>query len=424
MVNKEAIKSAIVDKEEELKSKMRTEKIVERELKVEKITEDVASIITGVRRCGKSMLAFMLTQQKNATYVNFEDERLQLREEELNAILEAIASLKGNVEFIVFDEIQYVYGWERFISRILPTKKVIITGSNARLMSKEFATFLTGRHIDFNLFPFSFRGYLLLNGFNPNIYLTEDIAKRKNLLVEYLKMGGFPLAYKVGRRFISENYSDIVERDVIQRYNIKFKNAVKELAKYYVSNCAQEVSFNRLKNILNLKSVHTVKDYSIYLSNAYLIFFLERFSPKLKESIIAPKKIYCIDNGIVNTIGFKISENIGSLMENLVAVELFRRKSYWAKEWEIYYWKDSQQHEVDFVIKNGMRVTLLIQVTSASGKDEVERREISSLIKASEQLNCKELLTITWDYEDELKIENKTIKFLPLWKWLITPHLF
>ncbi|MCW1298682.1 MAG: ATP-binding protein [Candidatus Parvarchaeota archaeon] len=237
-------------------------------------------------------------------------------------------------------------------------------------------------------------------------------------------MGGFPLAYKVGRRFISENYSDIVERDVIQRYNIKFKNAVKELAKYYVSNCAQEVSFNRLKNILNLKSVHTVKDYSIYLSNAYLIFFLERFSPKLKESIIAPKKIYCIDNGIVNTIGFKISENIGSLMENLVAVELFRRKSYWAKEWEIYYWKDSQQHEVDFVIKNGMRVTLLIQVTSASGKNEVERREIRSLIKASEQLNCKELLTITWDYEDEMKIENKTIKFLPLWKWFITPHIF
>lgn len=422
MVSTEAIKSAIVDKEEELKSKARTEKIVERELKVEKITEDVANIVTGVRRCGKSMLAFMLTQQKNAAYVNFEDERLQLRGEELNTLLEAIASLKGSVEFIVFDEIQYVDGWERFISRILPTKKVIITGSNARLMSKEFATFLTGRHINFDLFPFSFREYLLLNDFNPNMWLTVDIARTKNLLVEYLKTGGFPLAHKVGRRFISENYSDIVERDVILRYNIKFKNVLKELAKYYVSNCAQEVSFNRLKNILNLKSVHTVKDYTGYLSNAYLIFLLEKYSPKLKESIIAPKKIYCIDNGIVNTIGFKISENIGSLMENLVAVELLRRRSYWAKESEVYYWKDAQQHEVDFVIKNDRRVTLLIQVTCASGKDEVERREIRSLIKASEQLNCKELLTITWDYEDKLKIENKTIKFLPMWKWLITSH--
>ncbi|MEM2940345.1 MAG: ATP-binding protein [Thermoproteota archaeon] len=419
MVNIEAIKSAIVDKEEELKNKVETERIIERELKVGKISEDVASIITGVRRCGKSILAFLLTQRKNAAYINFEDERLQLKQDELNAILEATASLKGEVEFIVFDEIQYMNGWERFISRILPTKKVIITGSNARLMSKEFSTFLTGRHIDFELFPFSFREYLLFNDFNPNMYLTKDIAKTKNLLVEYLKMGGFPLTYKVGRYFLSENYRDIVERDVIQRYNIKVKNALKDLAKYYVSNCAQEISFNKLKNILNLKSVHTVKDYSIYLSNAYLIFLLEKYSPKLKESIIAPKKVYCIDSGIVNTIGFKISENIGSLMENLVAVELLRRKSYWFKEWEVYYWKDSQQNELDFVIKEGPRVNLLIQVTYASGKDEVERREIRSLIKASEQLSCKELQIITWDYEDELKLENRMIKFLPLWKWLI-----
>ncbi|MBO3833218.1 MAG: ATP-binding protein [Candidatus Brockarchaeota archaeon] len=419
MANIEAIKSAIVDKEEELRNKVKTERIIERELKVEKISKDVASIITGVRRCGKSILAFLLTQRKNAAYVNFEDERLQLKQEELNAILEAIASLKGEVEFIVLDEIQYVNGWERFISRILPTKKVIITGSNARLMSKEFSTFLTGRHIDFELFPFSFREYLLFNDFNPNMYLTKDVAKTKNLLVEYLKTGGFPLTYKVGRYFLSENYRDIVERDVIQRYNIRVKNALKDLAKYYVSNCAKEISFNKLKNILNLKSVHTVKDYSLYLSNAYLIFLLEKYSPKLKESIIAPKKVYCIDNGIVNTIGFKISENFGSLMENLVAIELLRRKSYWFKEWEVYYWKDSQQNELDFVIKEGPRVNLLIQVTYASGKDEVERREIRSLIKASEQLSCKDLRIITWDYEGELKFENRTVKFLPLWKWLI-----
>ncbi|MGB9718832.1 MAG: ATP-binding protein, partial [Thermoproteota archaeon] len=206
----------------------------------------------------------------------------------------------------------------------------------------------------------------------------------------------------------------------IQRYNIRIKNALKDLAKYYVSNCAQEISFNKLKNILNLKSVHTVKDYSLYLSNAYLIFLLEKYSPKLKESIIAPKKVYCIDNGIVNTIGFKISENIGNLMENLVAIELLRRKSYWFKEWEVYYWKNSQQNEVDFVIKEGPRVNLLIQVTYASGKDEVGGREIRSLIKASEQLGCKELQVITWDYEDKLKLENRIIKFLPLWKWLMT----
>lgn len=420
MVNVEAIKSAIVDKEEELKDKVRKEKIIERELNIGKVCEDVANVITGVRRCGKSILAFLLTQKAKAAYVNFEDERLQLRQEELNAVLEAIMSLKGEVEFIVLDEIQYVSGWERFVSRILPTKKIIITGSNARLMSKEFSTFLTGRHVSFELFPFSFREYLAYNGFRPNIYLTRDVARTKSFLTEYLKIGGFPLTYKVGRYFLSENYKDIVERDVVQRYNIKFKSTLKDLSRYYISNCAQEISFNRLKNILNLKSVHTVKDYTLYLSNAYLIFLIEKYSPKLKESIIAPKKVYCIDNGIVNTIGFKISENFGSLMENLTAVELQRIKSYWFKEWEIYYWRNSQHDEVDFVIKEGQQIKKLIQVTYASGRDEVEKREIRSLIKASELLECKNLQIITWDYEEKIKIDEKEIQLIPLWKWLLT----
>ncbi len=423
MVNVNAIKSAIVDKEEELKDKVKREKIIERELDVGKISEDVANVITGVRRCGKSILAFLLTRQKNAAYVNFEDERLQLKQEELNSILEAIASLKGEVEFIVFDEIQYVNGWERFVSRILPRKKVVITGSNARLMSKEFSTFLTGRHIDFELFPFSFREYLIFNDFIPNIYLTKHIARTKTLLLEYLKLGGFPLTYKVGRYFLSENYKDIVERDVVQRYNIRYKNALKDLARYYIANAGKEVSFNKLKNVLNLKSVHTVKDYTLYLSNAYLVFLLEKYSPKLKESIIAPKKVYCIDNGIINVLGFKISENISSLMENLVAVELLRIKSYWSKEWEIYYWRDSQFGEVDFVIKSGQQIKHLIQVTYATGKDEIEGREVKSLTKASDLLNCKKLSIITWDYEDTIKFENREIKLLPLWKWLLTKSL-
>ncbi|MEM2935214.1 MAG: DUF4143 domain-containing protein, partial [Candidatus Thermoplasmatota archaeon] len=173
------------------------------------------------------------------------------------------------------------------------------------------------------------------------------------------------------------------------------------------------------KNVLNLKSVHTIKDYSIYLSNAYLIFLIERYSPKLKERFIAPKKVYCLDNGIINTMGFKLSENFGGLIENLVAIELLRRKSYWFKNWEIYYWKDSQQNEVDFVIKEGIKVKNLVQITYASGRDEVERREINSLIKASQQLNCKDLKIITWDYEDKLKIGNRVIDFLPLWKWIM-----
>jgi hypothetical protein len=419
MTDIETIKRAIVDKEEDLKGKMKSEKIIERELKIDRISTDAATIITGVRRCGKSILAFLLTLNKQAAYVNFEDERLQVEARNLNLILEAIASLKGEVDFIVFDEIQYINGWERFVSRLLPTRKIIITGSNARLLSKEFATFLTGRHIDYELFPFSFREYLKFHNFTPNVYLTRDISKTREFLKEYVKTGGFPLTFKLGRNFLVENYKDIVERDVIQRYKVKYEKVLKELAKYYISMNAREISFNKLKNILNVKSVQTIKNYSEFLSNAYLIFFLEKYSPKLKLQMISPKKVYCIDNGFVEAMSFKASEDFGRLMENLVAVELMRRKSYWFKNQEIYYWKDYQQNEVDFLVKEGEKIKQLIQVTYASNKNEIETREIKGLLKASEILNCKNLVVITWDYEDEVTIENRKIVFRPLWKWLL-----
>jgi len=419
MTDIETIKRAIVDKEEDLKGKMKSEKIIERELKIDRISTDAATIISGVRRCGKSILAFLLTLNKQAAYVNFEDERLQVEARNLNLILEAIASLKGEVEFIVFDEIQYIKGWERFVSRLLPTRKIIITGSNARLLSKEFATFLSGRHIDYELFPFSFREYLKFNNFTPNVYLTRDISKTRELLKEYIKTGGFPLTFKLGRNFLVENYKDIVERDVIQRYKVKYGKVLKELAKYYISTVAREISFNKLKNILNVKSVQTIKNYSEFLSNSYLIFFLEKYSPKLKLQMISPKKVYCIDNGFVETMSFKASEDFGRLMENLVAVELMRRKSYWFKNQEIYYWKDYQQNEVDFVVREGEKIKQLIQVTYASNKNEIETREIKGLLKASELLNCKNLVVMTWDYEDEITIENRKIIFKPLWRWLL-----
>jgi predicted AAA+ superfamily ATPase len=419
MTDIETIKRAIVDKEEDLKGKMKSEKIIERELKIDRISTDAATIITGVRRCGKSILAFLLTLNKQAAYVNFEDERLQVEARNLNLILEAITSLKGEVEFIVFDEIQYINGWERFVSRLLPTRKIIITGSNARLLSKEFATFLSGRHIDYELFPFSFREYLNFSNFKPNVHLTRDISKTRELLKEYIKTGGFPLTFKLGRNFLVENYKDIVERDVIQRYKVKYEKVLKELAKYYISTVAREISFNKLKNILNVRSVQTIKNYSEFLSNAYLIFFLEKYSPKLKLQMISPKKVYCIDNGFVEAMSFKTSEDFGRLMENLVAVELMRRKSYWFKNQEIYYWKDYQQNEVDFLVKEGEKIKQLIQVTYVSDKNEVETREIKGLLKASELLNCKNLVVITWDYEDKISIENRKIIFKPLWKWLL-----
>lgn len=421
MANVEEIKSAIVDREEELCKKFQTEKIIERTAQKKAqvlVSFDTALIITGPRRCGKSILAYMLAQGKKSAYVNFDDERLRLEAAELNKVLEAVYALKGEVEFIILDEIQNIRGWELFVSRLLQTRKIIITGSNACLLSKELATHLTGRHMDYMLLPFSFTEFLALKYIRYNVNSTADRAKVKNCFTEYIKDGGFPLVQKIGRVFLAETYKDIIERDVLQRYKIQYTTILKELAKYLISNTTNEISFNRLKEMLNVKSIHTVKNYTTYLQNAYLLFLVERFSFKLKEQLRAPKKVYCIDTGLAQMISFKVSENKGKLLENIVAIELFRDIQSTNKK-EIYYWKDHQQREVDFIIKEENKIKQLIQVTDISSKIELAEREIRSIIKASRELRCKDLLVLTRDYEAKEMIEKKSIQFLPVWKWLL-----
>jgi Predicted ATPase (AAA+ superfamily) len=218
-------------------------------------------------------------------------------------------------------------------------------------------------------------------------------------------------------------YADIIEKDVLRRFKIRMKETFKELAKYLISNVASEFTIRKLSHIFEVKDVHTVRNWLDALENSYLFFILERYSPKLKEQFIAPKKIYCMDNGLVNAISFRANERLGKLMENLVAVELLRRKKYWYNSSEIYYWKDYQQNEVDFVLKEGTQIKQLIQVTYASSKNDIGEREIKGLIKASNALICKDLLIITWDYEDMINIGNKIIKCMPLWKWMLNKDI-
>jgi predicted AAA+ superfamily ATPase len=423
MITVEEIKSAIRDREEAMDRLFSTERIITREQsKIEKyFYPGIANIITGVRRCGKSVLAFQLAKRGNFGYVNFEDERLSMSGQELNKVLEAIYSLKGEVEVLVFDEIQNIPGWEKFVTRILPAKKVLITGNNARLMSRELATYLTGRHIDFTLFPFSFREFLKYQGMEirkEDLYSTRTAAKLKDLFMNYLETGGFPETMRLGRLFLLENFRDIVERDVIQRYRPKYSSKLKELAKYLVSNPSCEMTYSKLRKIFSLGSVNTIAAWISYLENSYLAFKLERFSPKLKEAMLAPKKFFSIDTGLSNAVGFRVTENVGKAMENLVAVELLRRRSYWNESWEIFYWKDYRQREVDFVIKEGVKVKKLIQVCREVNVENRER-EVGALLAAMKEFGLKEGLILTFDQESEEKINNKVIKYTPLWKWLL-----
>jgi predicted AAA+ superfamily ATPase len=370
---------------------------------------------------------------KNLPYINFDDERLfDFTSKDFDLLIQAFYELYGDFDYVVLDEPHNIQGWELFVSRLRRTKKVIITGSNSKLLSGELATHLTGRYIDFTLFPFSFREFLRFYDFSlspEDVYSTKKEAQVKKFLDDYLSAGGFPERLIFGREILVRIYSDIIEKDILTRYKIKKKKTFKELTRYLISNFSSEISLNKLKNIFGIKDVHTLKNWISFLENAYLIFILERFSFKLKEQFIAPKKVYCIDTGLVGVIGYKLMEDKGKLMENLVAVELLRRKSYWYNSWEIYYWKDHQQNEVDFVIKEGKDVVQLIQVCYDVEMHKAKEREIKSLLKASKDLRCNNLTIINWDYYGEEEVQNQfergkkskkfIIKFIPLWRWLI-----
>ena len=376
--------------------------------------------VIGIRRCGKSIFSYLLAKEHSFGYVNFDDERLiGISAEDLNNVLDAFYELYNDVEFIVLDEIQNIKNWELFANRLRRTKKVMITGSNSKLLEGELATHLTGRYMDTKLYPFSFREFLKLKQVRlSSAYTTREKAGLIGNLEQYMATGGFPEVYKFDRSILPRIYDDIVTKDVILRYGIRKKDELKKFARYLVTNFSNEITYSKLSRILDIKHVSTVSNWISYLEQAFLIIKLERFDFKLKQQFVAPKKVYCIDTGIINSISFSTSENKGKIMENIVAVQLQRK---YATEHgpEVYYWKDHQQKEVDFVIKKGAKIIELIQVTNASRSEEVNERELRSLVKASGELKSKNLKVITWDLAGEETIDKMKVKFTPLWSWLL-----
>ncbi|MEM5882296.1 MAG: ATP-binding protein [Candidatus Aenigmatarchaeota archaeon] len=385
----------------------------------EYIDKPLIKVITGIRRSGKSLLALLLLKDKNYGYANFDEKELTTIR--LDDLLNYLKEVFGDFKFLLLDEIQNVNGWELWVNSLQRRGyNILITGSNAKLLSKELATHLTGRYIEIENFPFSFREFLIFKKFDTNnlLFLKEKQGLVKKLLMEYLEKGGFPeyLVYNLDKNYLETLFQSIIYKDVVKRWNIKYPRKIDDLARYIISNYSSRYTFTKLKNSLDFRSVLTVENYIKYLEEAYLIFSLERFSFKVKEMKKSPKKVYCIDTGMINAISVKFSKDIGRLMENLVFLELKRKG---LKENLSIFYGQFNNSEVDFLIKEGLEIKQLIQVTYASNKDEIEKREIKALLKASELLKCKDLLIITWDYEDEIKINSKKIKYIPLWKWLL-----
>ncbi|MEM5881774.1 MAG: ATP-binding protein [Candidatus Aenigmatarchaeota archaeon] len=401
--------------------------IIKRELEVPLNTSFIVSII-GPRRAGKTYYLFQIKNLKpNSLYLNFEDSRLigvEFKDiREIIRLFEEIYGIKPT--YLLLDEIQNVENWEIIIREIHDLKlyKIIITGSSSKLLSKEISTKLRGRTLSYILFPFSFREFLNAKEFSLEKFLSKEkeVEVKRNLR-EYIEFGGFPevvLNSNVRTNIIKQYYDLILFKDFIERHEIRNIGFSKFLLNFILQNFSKEISvkgiYDKAKS-MNLKiSKDTTYSYLDKLNDTLIFFFLERYSKKVHVRESWPKKIYVVDNGLTKNIRF--SQDYGKLMENCVFLEL-KRKQNKNPLMECYYFKVNDS-EVDFVVKEGLRVTQLIQVTYASSKDEIDKREIKALMKASELLRCKSLQIITWDYEDEIKVNDKIIKCIPLWKWLL-----
>ncbi len=421
-MDKEALKLVIVDQRKSIEERHKSKSMIPRDAgKHFKLENPTALVILGVRRSGKSTLSEQLFSGHKFGYVNFDDERLLgATKDDLNTILQIFYELYGSdVQNVILDEIQLVPGWEPFVSRLRDTKKVIVTGSSSRLLSGELSTRLTGRHVDLLLFPFSFHEFLIYKKWNvPDTLSTADRAEVIRLMEEYMRDGGFPERFTQARQIIRNIYNDVITKDVVIRHRIKHIDDLRQVARFLVSNSAKEFTYSSLKSVTRVKNQITLTNWVRYLEEAYLLFKVERFSYKLKQTIIAPKKIYCVDNSLIREVGLELTENRGRLMENIVALELIK-KSRNESEFELFYWKDHSGKEVDFVIRNGRHVDQLVQVTYASSLTAVNRRELDALAAASKDLNCDNLLVLTWDYEGSTGAGGKKVSFMPLWKWLL-----
>lgn len=380
-----------------------------------------AVVITGVRRCGKStILAQIMAKhmKDDYYYLNFEDERLIQfsATDDFDTLYQSFLELYGKHQTFFFDEIQNIEGWERFASRMIDSGfKFFITGSNARLLSRELATHLTGRHMTVEIYPFSFMEFLDFNkvSIEKNMeYLTEERANIKKCLFKYIQEGGFPEYLKYGEKdVLSRLYGDIIFRDIIVRHGIREVKAFQEISGFLMSNISNRISYNRIKDVFGLGSTNTVKNFTEYLENSFLIFCVKQFSYSKGIQAASPKKVYCIDTGLRNIASFRFSEDTGRLVENMVFLELKRKGK------EIYYW--SGKGEVDFVIKEGLHVKELIQVCWNIDDEDKKNAELKGLIEAMDEFSLKTGLIITEDSDLEEKIDGKKIKYLPLWKWLL-----
>lgn len=372
------------------------------------------TVISGIRRSGKStLLTQFASRYKNYYYINFDDERLiNFTVDDFHSLMLVFHKLY-QADVIFLDEVQNIEGWERFIRRIHDEEyKIFLTGSNARLLSSELATHLTGRYVKIELYPFSFREYLSFHGIDYDIKTSKKKAIVLRYFDKYLRGGGFPEFVKSEENeFLKRVYDDILYRDILVRFRIKEAQAFKNLSAFLFTNFTKEASYNSLKNSIGFKSLTSVKNYIGFMEESFLIFELARYDHSLKKQITSGRKIYVIDNGLRNIVSFYFSEDEGRLLENLVFIELKRRQK------EVFYFRE--KGECDFIIRTGNKITEAIQVSLGLRTGANEEREIAGIREALEYFKLKSGTILTKHKNDTIRENGLTIKLIPVWEWLL-----
>lgn len=437
MLRKEIAKQIIKESQEST-----FPEIIPRQLQVPLSLQKIIAI-TGPRRSGKTYFLWSLMQQlitqgkarEQFIFVNFDDPRLlPATAKDLEIILESYRELypehKDETNYIFFDEIQNVTDWEIGVRRIQDTRQfhVFLSGSSSKLLSKEISTHLRGRAIGYGLLPFSFKEILLARGLslNKNSAYSSDRFSIGKHLETYLNVGGFPEVvleedFDVRIRTLKEYIETMFFKDLVERYRVKNQSLMRELIKYLTTNTASLFSLNAFYKWIKQTypvTKRTLINYVASLEDIGLFFLVKKFSYSLKEQTQTPRKSYIIDNGFRTAYGFRFSEDRGKALENTVFLELLNQQ---AKNplLDIFYWQDYGKKEVDFVVRYGKEVKQLIQVCAKMEDFKTKEREITGLVRASQDLKCKDLLVITEDEEKEEKFDKRTIVSKPLWKWLI-----
>lgn len=368
-------------------------------------------LITGPRRVGKSVFALLMLRGKNFAYLNFDDSQLLEKWDE-DLVMSALDDVYPDYDYILLDEIQNLPGWDLWVSKLYRRgKNLIITGSNAKMLSSEMATVLTGRYLQIEMLPFSLDETLRWK--NINTKPEEQTSKAIALADDYMRNGGYPEtipARSITKSYLSTLFDSILLKDVAKRHRVRNTVDLYNLATYLLSNFCNPISANDIAGELGLQSVATTKKFCNYLSEPYLFFYLPRFNNKLKLMSKAPKKVYIVDNGFVQSTAFNLSENLGRLLENQIFVELIRRGYTPGKT--LFYYRTRNNKEIDFVTRKGPKVQQLIQVCYDMTSEKTRKRELDALVEAADELHCDNLLVITYEQQEEIEWKGYTINIV------------